>query len=272
MTAVRKVLWGLFGASVMAAAACGHKSSESHCPCVVGDGGAASTIACGGSACGTLDGVPTGFRCDVDGVHVDPTACEEDGGADGGVEEAGTVDAPSGHDAGTPYDASLLPDGAGPPGKCAAGDGGGTCSAPNTCSCGTASSCTLACGAGSANAGFELECGQFRSCDLSCATACQISCLQSQACNFVVGAGSQVTCTQAVSCQGTIGSGGTVDCQQAQACALQCTGPCTVNCAGTSSCRVTCPADAGACDVTCPSGAATLCPDGVTKVCDPSGC
>ncbi|HEY6461343.1 MAG TPA: hypothetical protein VIY73_14355, partial [Polyangiaceae bacterium] len=211
--------------------ACGHTPAGSHCPCTIGDGGLAITIGCGESACATVNGTQTGYRCDVDGEHVDPTACEGEGGAEGGaIPEAATNDAPLGQDGPKPYDASLLPDGAGPAGKCAAGADAGSCAGPTSCSCQFASSCTFACGEGAADAGFSLQCGTNHSCDLSCATTCAIECAGSAGCNFVAGAGSQVDCSGAAGCEGTVGSGGSVNCSAAQSCMVTCDGACNVNC------------------------------------------
>jgi hypothetical protein len=53
---------------------------------------------------------------------------------------------------------------------------------------------------------------------------------------------------------------------------VKCTGACDVNCQQAGSCLVTCPGEGGACNVNCGSGAATLCPDGVTKVCPGTSC
>ena len=100
------------------AVACGHSSGAGGtCPCTIGSPGSSVTVPCGGAACSTLNGVTTGYRCESDGPHEDPTICTGDGGTgDGGN------DAPSNLDA--PYEATLLPDGAAPTGGVVAGDAG----------------------------------------------------------------------------------------------------------------------------------------------------
>jgi hypothetical protein len=250
------------------AVACGHSSGGGGtCPCTIGSPGSSVTVPCGGAACSTLNGVTTGYRCESDGPHEDPTICTGDGGPGDG----GGSDGPPNQDA--PYEATLLPDGAAPTGECVVAGDAGTCTGPDDCIC-TGGSCSFACGADESDGGMTLVCGQLHSCGVTCATDCAIDCKQSTSCGFSTGAKSQVDCVQAVGCEGTVGAGSAVDCTGAQSCLVTCTGDCTVKCAQGGGCRVTCPAgeDAGACNVECPLGAATVCPDGVTRVCPGTTC
>ncbi len=238
------------------------------CPCTVGNAGIHETIGCGESACLDLNGTVTGYRCESDGTHEDPTVCENGGSSSG---SGGGSSSGSGGDASLPpTDAGVpLPDGA-MPGPCEATGSAGTC-ASYGCQCMASQTCSFGCGT-AADAGTLLMCTALTSCNVDCAGDCDVNCLQSKSCNATIAGSGSVNCTQSHGCTATVGPGDSVDCTQATSCNVTCKGACNVGCVEAGTCRVTCAGGLSGCDVSCLGGQATTCADGVTKICGAGPC
>jgi hypothetical protein len=154
-----------------------------------------------------------------------------------------------------------------------AGCSGGTADCSNnTCVCPANASCEFVC----SSPPCHVDCGPGSTCDGTCANG-DCTCEPGASCSFACGAPPcHVECGGAnPTCDGTCADG-TCACAAGSSCHFRCaSGPCHTDCPAGSSCVVTCPnpgvAGTQDCDiVSCGSGAAQVCPDGVSITCGAS--
>jgi hypothetical protein len=132
------------------------------------------------------------------------------------------------------------------------------------CWCPAGASCTQSC----SGAGCALYCANGNgACALHGGDRCTASCQDARTCSATCGHGSTIACQRVkTSCVATVGEASHVHCGGAALCDITCTGACDVDCPG-GHCRVHGSAGA-AVDLSCDKeGAATVCPDGVTRTC-----
>lgn len=136
-------------------------------------------------------------------------------------------------------------------GDCLADCGLGTCPALE---CRNGDSCDLQC-----EGGCEHSCHDVNVCTTDCGVDCDLECRNLSDCTSACGADCEQRCADVGNCNLAVGPGSVVVCERV--------GNCTVDCDG--DCRVTCE-NAGTCNVSCDDGSATVCADGVTRVCGQS--
>ena len=104
--------------------------------------------------------------------------------------------------------------------------------------------------------GCESKCHDVDVCTTDCGPDCDLECRNLADCTTTCGADCTQRCRDLSNCNVAVGPGSVVDCDRV--------GNCTVDCDG--DCRVTC-RNTGTCNVSCDDGSATVCADGVTRVC-----